>query len=344
LLSEAERAQLVEEFNNERLDYAKDELAPQLFAQQVRRAPQATAVVHEGQQLSYGELNERAERLGRRLRALGVGPETVVGVCLERGVEMVVALLAVWKAGGAYLPIDPAYPAQRISFTLRDAQAVVLLTSATVLPQLSVPAETQVVCCEAELPESGEELPSVEVSAENLAYVIYTSGSTGQPKGVMVSHGSLLNLVQWHVREYELTAADQVTQLASVAFDAAVWELWPALCAGACVQLAPEEVRGLAWQLRQWLTEAGITVSFVPTPLTEQLLEQSWPAACRLRALLTGGEPLWADGSDGVMHGGSGGAQRRSKRRVTVDRQSDCEHAGVCAGRVAAVGAGGSGG
>ncbi|HEX2269643.1 MAG TPA: amino acid adenylation domain-containing protein [Pyrinomonadaceae bacterium] len=291
MLSEAEREQLVVEFNNQRLDYAKEQLAPQLFAEQVRRAPHAAAVVHEGRQLSYGELNERAERLGQHLRALGVGPETVVGVCMERSVELVVALLAVWKAGGAYLPLDPAYPAQRISFMLRDARAVVLLSSTSVLPQLSVPAETQAVCCDVELPESiNTELPVL--CAENLAYVIYTSGSTGQPKGVMVSHGSLLNLVQWHVNEYQLTAADRVTQLASVAFDAAVWELWPALCAGACVHLAPEEVRRLGWQLPQWLTETGITVSFVPTPLTEQLLGQSWPAECRLRALLTGGDQL----------------------------------------------------
>ncbi|HEX2270297.1 MAG TPA: amino acid adenylation domain-containing protein, partial [Pyrinomonadaceae bacterium] len=188
MLSEAEREQLVVEFNNQRLDYAKEQLAPQLFAEHVRRAPHATAVVHEGRQLSYGELNERAERLGQHLRALGVGPETVVGVCMERSVELVVALLAVWKAGGAYLPLDPAYPAQRISFMLRDARAVVLLSSTSVLPQLSVPAETQAVCCDVELPESiNTELPVL--CAENLAYVIYTSGSTGQPKGVMVSHG-----------------------------------------------------------------------------------------------------------------------------------------------------------
>jgi amino acid adenylation domain-containing protein len=292
LLSEVEREQLVVEFNDRSLAYERDKLVPQLFAEQVRHAPHGLAVIDERQQLTYGELNERANELAQHLRELGVGPETVTGVCLERSVEMVVALLAVLKAGGAYLPLDTAYPASRISFMLSDAGAAVLLTSRAVLPRLQVPDEVQVLCC--------DELPAVvaveqrwpAVAGDNLAYVIYTSGSTGQPKGVMISHRSLLNLVQWHIAEYGLTAEDRVTQLASAGFDAAVWELWPALCAGASVQVVPDEVRAVAAELRQWLTEAGITVSFVPTPLTEKLLGESWPTGGRLRALLTGGDQL----------------------------------------------------
>ncbi len=292
LLSEREREQLVVELNNERLEYAPEALVPELFEAQVRRAPQALAVVDETQQLTYGELNERADQLARQLRTLGVGPETVVGVCMERSVELVVALLAVLKAGGAYLPLDLSYPAARLAFMLNDAQAAVLLTTTTVLPQLTVPAATRVVCCDVELSGEVSEALLPQVSAGSLAYVIYTSGSTGQPKGVMISHGALLNLVQWHNSEYELTSEDRVTQLASVAFDAAVWELWPALCAGASVQLVPEEVRTLVGQLPQWLSEREVTVSFLPTPLAEQVLRQEWPAESRLRFLLTGGDQL----------------------------------------------------
>jgi amino acid adenylation domain-containing protein len=250
------------------------------------------AVVHEGQQLSYGELNERAEQLARHLVRLGVGPETVVGVCLKRSTELVVALLAVLKAGGAYLPLDVSYPAARLAFMLSDARAAVLLTETALLPQLTVPAQTRVLCCDADLTEEVSDEPLPVVSAANLAYVIYTSGSTGQPKGVMISHGALLNLVQWHNRAYELTSADRVTQLASVAFDAAVWELWPALCAGASVHLVPEAVRTVAWQLPQWLSEQGVTVSFLPTPLAEQVLRRAWPQESRMRVLLTGGDQL----------------------------------------------------
>jgi amino acid adenylation domain-containing protein len=292
LLSEVEREQLVVEFNDRSLAYERDKLVPQLFEEQVRHAPHALAVIDERQQLTYGELNERANELAQHLRELGVGPETVTGVCLKRSVEMVVALLAVLKTGGAYLPLDTAHPASRISFMLSDGGAAVLLTSTTVLRQLQVPAEVQVLCCD-ELPKAvAVEQHWPAVAGDNLAYVIYTSGSTGQPKGVMISHGSLLNLVQWHIAEYGLTAEDRVTQLASAGFDAAVWELWPALCAGASVQVVPDEVRAVAADLRQWLTEAGITVSFVPTPLTEKLLGESWPTGGRLRALLTGGDQL----------------------------------------------------
>ena len=174
LLNEAERKQLVVEFNDARLDYAMDQLVPHLFEEQVRRAPHALAVVHEGQQLTYGQVNKRANQLARHLRESGVGPETIVGVCLERSVDMVVAVLSVLKAGGAYLPLDIAYPAPRLAFMLSDARAAVLVTSTAVLPQLTVPAETQGVCLDdLEAQQSSENLP-VQVDRENLAYVIYT--------------------------------------------------------------------------------------------------------------------------------------------------------------------------
>ncbi|HVI70856.1 MAG TPA: condensation domain-containing protein, partial [Pyrinomonadaceae bacterium] len=237
LVTAAERKQIVVDFNHEIVDYRTDQLVPQLFEEQVRRTPDALAVVHEGQQLTYADLNKRANQLARHLREMGVGPETIVGVCPERSVEMVVAWVAVLKAGGAYLPLDLNYPAPRLAFMLSDARAAVLVTSTAVLPQLTVPAETQVLCLDQlEAQVSGENL-TVQVEPKNLAYVIYTSGSTGQPKGVMIEHGSLLNFVHWEKSEYQLTAADRVTQLVSVSFDGAVWELWPALCAGASVHL-----------------------------------------------------------------------------------------------------------
>ncbi|HEV2148641.1 MAG TPA: condensation domain-containing protein, partial [Longimicrobiaceae bacterium] len=262
------------------------------FAAQARRTPDAPAVAFGAERLTYAELDRRADGLARGLRCAGVGPETRVGIHLEPGTATVVAMLGVLKAGGAYVPLDPAYPAERLAYMLRDSEVPVVVSReglADRLPEFG----GEVVDVNGDFPPVSREGESVvSPDAEGLAYVIYTSGSTGAPKGVMVSHRSLLGLAGWHARAFGVTPEDRATQLASFSFDAAVWEVWPYLLAGASVHLVDAETRTSPEALRTLLLERGITLAFVPTPLAEGLLAAEWPERVPLRALLTGGDAL----------------------------------------------------
>jgi len=224
----------------------------------------------------------------------GVGPEVVVAVLMRRSPEMMVSLLGILKAGGAYLPLDPEYPVERLAFMLEDSGAAQLLTTEELAGEVG-PWAKNTICLDTDWPRMEQQPASPPVcpsSADNLAYVIYTAGSTGRPKGVAVAHRSLANLVAWHQREYEVTASDRATQVAAPGFDASVWEIWPYLCAGASVHIPEAEVRMTPRKLVDWLVAEGITLSFLPTPLAEAVLEERWPAECALRALLTGGDRL----------------------------------------------------
>jgi amino acid adenylation domain-containing protein len=294
-LAAAEAGQVVAGWNATAVAHPLDTCVHELVAGHARRAPEALAVVRGGDRLTYGQLYQGACRLAAYLRTLGVGPETPVAVLADRSPEMVLGLLAVLAAGGCYVPLDPAYPGERLSFILADCGASVVLSQLHLSGRLPF-SGPQVVHLDTgwHLFGGREAPPGSGVLAENLAYVIYTSGSTGLPKGVQVTHRSLANLVHWHRRTYAITAADQATQVAGLAFDAAVWELWPYLAMGACVHLPDEEIRESPRRLRDWLVSSGITMSFLPTPLAEGLLAlDAWPAGA-LRALLTGGDRLHA--------------------------------------------------
>ncbi|MGH7978607.1 MAG: non-ribosomal peptide synthetase, partial [Limisphaerales bacterium] len=242
------------------------------------------------------QVNARANQLARYLRTLGIGPNKLVGICIGRSLDFIVALLGVLKAGGAYLPLDPGCPKERLAFMLDDAGAQVLLTHQLLYRETSLDAPgCKVVCLDidrANVQDFSTENLNVEVSLEDLAYVIYTSGSTGEPKGVELKHRGLLNLVFWHRRIYQVTSSDRATQLAGVAFDASVWELWPYLCAGASLHLPNEETRLSPEKLRDWLVENDISLSFVPTPLAEAMIGLAWPSKVTLRVMLTGGDRL----------------------------------------------------
>jgi amino acid adenylation domain-containing protein len=287
----------------------RDGCVHQLVATCAERTPDAIAIATLGgaQQLTYRELDVRANRLAAYLRGLGVGPEVFVGVCLDRSPELVVALLAVLKAGAAFLALDPAYPAERLAFMLGDAGARVLLTTTEDAGRRTQDAGRirpvgarlascvgQVVDLIADWPLIAQPtgLPDSSAAPDSLAYVIYTSGSTGRPKGVGVPHRGLLNLVLWHQRAYDIGPADRATHLAGLGFDASVWELWPYLAAGACVVLADEQTRVVPELLRDWLAGERLTISFLPTPLAEAALALGWPAGLALRAMLTGGDHL----------------------------------------------------
>ncbi|HEX3559471.1 MAG TPA: amino acid adenylation domain-containing protein [Pyrinomonadaceae bacterium] len=295
LLSASERRQLLVDWNETaRLDNHAPQCVHEMVAAQAQRAPQSLAVADESQQLSYREFNGRANQLARYLQKLGVGPELTVAVCMEPSVEMLVALLGVLKAGGAYLPLDPQYPHERLTFMLDDAQAPVLLTQERLTG--IIPAHwSQVISIDSDwelIAEESEEEMTNQAGAENRAYVIYTSGSTGTPNGVECSHGGLSNLVAWHRRAFAISPDDRAPQLAGTAFDASVWEVWPYLAAGASIHLPPAETRADPAQLKDWLLSKAITVAFVPTPLAEKMLPLDWPQEAPLRLVLTGGDRL----------------------------------------------------
>jgi len=296
LLSDEEREQIVEEWNQTARMYPGEECLHELFAKQARQAPERIAVVSEWEQVSYRELNRRANQLGRYLQRLGVGPEVVVGLCLERSVEMVVGALGALKAGGVYLPLDAESPLERLGYMLEDAGVGAVLTQRALEERLPV-FWGQTVLLDEEwerIEEESDSEPEREVDAENLAYVIYTSGSTGRPKGVEVSHSGLTNLALWHIDRYQLDLRARATQFAAVGFDAAVWEIWPTLVAGASLHIVNDSARLDPGRLLSWLTEQEITSAFLPTPVAEAVLKVEWPGQSKLGCLLTGGDRLRA--------------------------------------------------
>ncbi|WP_244662075.1 non-ribosomal peptide synthetase [Mesorhizobium huakuii] len=247
ILPADERSYLLEELNRTAAAYPSERCIHELFEAQVRQAPEAVAVVHEDERLSYGELNARANRLAHHLIALGVKPDQPVAICLERSPAMVVGLLAILKAGGAYLPLDPAYPCARLRQVLEDAAPRLLLADAAGRAALGAEAlvDVSVVDLEtatpawAELPACDPDPRALGLTSRHLAYVIYTSGSTGTPKGVMVEHRGVVNHTNWQADRFRLTAHDIFLQRTSPSFDAAVWELWTSLSIGAQLTLLP---------------------------------------------------------------------------------------------------------
>jgi amino acid adenylation domain-containing protein len=286
LLGEAERRQLSEWSGREVME---DGIPVHLqVAAWAERTPDALALTGRGVELTYAELLAQARGLAARLKSLGVGPETVVAVCTGRSPEAVVAALGILEAGGAWLPLDPSYPQERLRYLLEDsgARAVVVRPEYLgVLPDTGLPV--------LEIGGRSEAWPISDLqSPGSLAYVIYTSGSTGRPKGVEIPHRGLANLVSWHRRIYAVTPADRATMLAGPAFDASVWEVWPYLASGASVHVPDAETRSDPRRLLEWMAAEGITLAFLPTPLAEALIEIEMPAGLALRALLTGGDRL----------------------------------------------------
>lgn len=293
LLDKNERRQLLVEWNRTQTEHERSIPVHRLFERAAAAAPRALAVSGRGSTLTYGQLNKSANRLARYLTAAGVGPDDRVVVCTSRAPHMILAWLAVLKAGGAYVPLDPAHPAERLRHTAADASPKLVITdraSSDRVPLAGVPR----LCIDSDS-ESFAHLPDTDppdsASASNLAYVIYTSGSTGIPRGVAIEHKSLANLIGWHRKAYDVSPADRATQVASPAFDASVWEVWPYLASGASIHIAPEEKIADPARLVEWIAAEGITLCFLPTPLAEAVIDLDWPAS-KLRALLTGGDRL----------------------------------------------------
>jgi amino acid adenylation domain-containing protein len=246
------------------------------------------------QNLTYSELDRQANQLGSYLKNLGVGPEVRVGVCMDRTPEMVMALLGILKAGGAYVPLDANYPPERLAYMVEDAQLKLVLSQRQIRKRVAEVAG-EWVCLDEHRAMIEREINrsfSSGATPQNLAYVIYTSGSTGKPKGVGVAHCGLVNLATWHQQTYQLTPSDRATQVASPAFDASVWETWPYLLGGSCIDLPNQEVLDQPAKLFEWLAAREITICFLPTPLAEIFGSTQPLPPLRLRALLTGGDKL----------------------------------------------------
>jgi amino acid adenylation domain-containing protein len=290
----ATERQRLKAWNATETEYPLVARTPDLIAAQCAATPDAVALVAGGQQLSYGELNRRANQLAHHLQALGVQPDVLVGCYMDRSLDMVVALLGILKAGGAYVPLDSTYPRERIEFMLSDARTAVLITQQHLASQLSTEG-THLLCLDADQPELARldtADPTSGATMDDIAYVIYTSGTTGQPKGVQITHKGLLNLAFWHRRAFAITPSDRATQLTSPAFDATGWELWPYLATGASIYFPDEDTRGVPASLGDWLVSQRITVTFLPTPLAERIMTLEWPQATTLRLLLTGADTL----------------------------------------------------
>lgn len=256
--------------------------------------PGALAIVAGRETVTYGELENRSNRMANYFRSLGVESGSVVGLCLNRSVNFPICALAILKTGAAYLPLESKAPSRRLQTMLESARVRFVLTDSGT--RQAVPSgdwtNVDLDASRDVVNHCPKEFSVAPISPKQAAYIIFTSGSTGVPKPVAVAHENLLNLVEWHNRAFDITEADRGSQLASIGFDAAVWELWPYMAAGASVHLVGDETRTDPAKLRDFLLKEKITVSFAPTPLAEHMLKLSWPKDAALRFLLTGADTL----------------------------------------------------
>jgi amino acid adenylation domain-containing protein len=295
LVSEMEMRQIIEEWNETEGVYGEQRLVHELIEEQAGRSPEAVAMVCGEEQVSYGELNQRANRLAEFLRRLGIGEEVCVGICMERGFGMVESMLGVLKAGGAYLPMDLAYPVERLVFMVEDSGCQVVISDARLAPEFKR-AGCRVLDPAADSGETwqepGQKFESA-VESDNLAYVIYTSGSTGKPKGVMISHGSISNRVLWEKKAQPLDGSDALLQLASYSFDVSVWEIFTPLVSGARLILPGPGEHQNPEDISRLIQDHKITVvGFVPSMLDLLLDEPDEARFASLKRVLCGGEAL----------------------------------------------------
>jgi len=278
---------------------AQDRMLYELIEQQVQRTPDAVAAAFEDRQLTYRQLNDRADCLACHLRNLGVGRNILVGICVERSLEMLVGLLGILKAGGAYVPLDPAYPSDRLAFMLEDSQPRVLLTQTSLHKRLPS-HQAQVVCLDAPIPENGWQSHPDTCQPGDLAYVLYTSGSTGKPKGVRIPHSALVNFLRSMQREPGLNAGDTLLAVTTLSFDIAGLELFLPLITGARVVIAGREVAADGFRLSSLLKHCGATVMQATPATWRLLLAAGWAGSPELK-LLCGGEAWSTDLADALL-------------------------------------------
>lgn len=314
LLSRFEREQVLFTWNKTQASSPRDKCVHELFEEQVTRTPDTVAVVGEEWVFTYGELNARANQLARHLRQLGVGPDVLVGLCLERSLELIVGLFGILKAGGAYVPLDPTYPQNRLAYLLEETRVPMLLTQQHLLGNIPT-CGAGVICLDSDWPEIAQQRTanlSCNIQPQNLAYVIYTSGSTGAPKGVLTTHQALTNYVQFAVSAYGITVRDRILQFASINFDASTEEIYPCLVQGATLVLRTGAMPESAQAFLQTCQQQSLTCLSLPTAywhaLATQLGTQPTDLPACLRLVIIGGEAahlhqlsLWQHAVQGKM-------------------------------------------
>ncbi len=299
ILPPNELQQLLVDFNHTQTDYPKNKCIHQLFEQQVKRTPDNIAVVYENQQLTYTQLNIRANQLAHYLQQLGVKPEVSVGICVERSLEMVIGLLGILKAGGAYLPIEPTYPKERLVFIIKDAQTPVLLTQQHLAANLPFTDETQVICLDTDwqiITQQPTDNPVSDITTLNLAYIIYTSGSTGKPKGTLIHHQGLVNYLSWCTQAYNVDQGTGTIVHSPLGFDLTITSLFSPLLVGNQVKiLSPDQgIETLGNALRSHFDLSLVKITPAHLKLLCQMLSPQ-EAAGRTRAFIIGGENLLAE-------------------------------------------------
>jgi amino acid adenylation domain-containing protein len=295
ILSETERHQLLFEWNDTVVDYPQDKCLHDLFEEQVERTPDAVAVVYGGQQLTYRELNSRANQLAHYLISKGVEPEVMVGLYMERSLEMVIGIYGIIKAGGAYVPLDPEYPPDRIAFMVAETDVPVLLTQEHLVASLAEASAT-VICLDSEweiIDGESKKNPTSGAASDNIAYVIYTSGSTGRPKGVMNEHRGIVNRLLWMQDEYSLIQEDRILQKTPFSFDVSVWEFfWPLLTGAQLVVARPGGHKDPAYLVSVIVEHQITTLHFVPSML-QIFLEEAEVMQCNsIKRVICSGEAL----------------------------------------------------
>ena len=298
LLTESERNQLLFDWNQTEIDYKNDLCLHQLFEQQVKQNPQAIAVKLEDEFLTYEELNCKANQLAHYLQSLGVKSDSLVGIFVERSLDMIIGILGILKAGGAYVPLDINYPQERITYLIEDTQLSIVLTQSKFIEQLPkfIP---NTICLDQDwsiIAKQSTVSPLVEVDQHNLAYIIYTSGSTGQPKGVMIEHRSVVNYILTTILEYGITSEDQILQFSSICFDASVQEIFVSLLSGATLVLRTEEMLRSSEDFWQCCQKWQLTVLGIPTAywhqLASELTPDTLPILSKIKLIVIGGEAI----------------------------------------------------
>ncbi|GAA6621096.1 amino acid adenylation domain-containing protein [Scytonema sp. NUACC26] len=313
--SEIELKKIIFEFNDTTKNYPQDKCIHQLFEEQVERTPDALAVVSEEQELTYHSLNQKANKIAHYLQTLGVEPEVLVGLCVERSMEMVIGILGILKAGGAYVPIDPNYPQQRIAYMVSDARVPIVLTQRH-LVDLLPGTDAKVLCLDRDRQlwsGQNQHNPSSEVKPENLAYVIYTSGSTGKPKGVTIEHRSVVNFTEAETEKWGINSSDRVLQFGSISFDVVSKDIYPCWSVGGTVVLRTQQMLSSLSTFVQKCWEWKLTVMNLPTAFWHQLMtelartHESLPPSLRL--IFIGGErvlpekvKLWQEYVRDMLH------------------------------------------
>lgn len=298
ILTAQERQQLLVDWNQTANEYPQDKCIHQLFEEQVAKTPDATAVVFENEQLTYEKLNQKANQLAHYLQSLGVGSETLVGICVERSLEMVVAILGVLKAGGAYVPLDPNYPQERLNYMLCDSAVQVLLTQQNLLDSLPQKHPASIVCLDTDwqlVNTHSHNNPVSDITSDNLAYVIYTSGSTGKPKGVMGIHQGAVNRFHWMWTTYPFAPDEVCCQKTSLSFVDSVWEVFGALLQGIPTVIIPDAVVKEPDRFVKALAEHSVTRLVLVPSLLNVILETELDLSqtlFRLRYWIASGEEL----------------------------------------------------